>query len=141
MEHVERDVEPPAPQGVVDPGPVQVELGDVAGEKHAVTGVEDVEVAVEDAPPEVVVELHSAIVVAVHELDDGPGRAGVRGGGTQLLRPIRGSLPGSGRRDREGDGGERGGRQEAARRCKRPRARRAERPPGAASSTVGTNGG
>ena len=40
VEHLEREVEAAAAQGVVDAGPVEVEVGDVAGEEHAVARVE-----------------------------------------------------------------------------------------------------
>ncbi len=120
-EHVEREIEPAAAQGVVDPGPVEVEVGNVAGEEHAVTRVEDVDIAIEDAGAELVVERDLAIVIAAHELHDGPGRPGVRGGGPDRLRLRRACLPRAGGRAAEG-GEKEGSRQHEPSRAPRHRA-------------------
>ena len=120
VEHLEREVEATAAQGVVDTGPVEVEIGDVAGEEHAVARVEDLEVAVEDAGAELVVERDLAVVVTAHDLDDGPGRPGVRGRGPDLLRPRRPLLRGAGAGARQHGGQQRGRRERAAHALHRP---------------------
>ena len=124
VEDLEREVQPAAPQGVVDPGPVEVEVGDVAGEEHAVARIQDVDIAVEDAGAELVIERDLAVVVAAHELDDGPGRTGMRGSGTDLLRRGGSLLRGArGRAAQDGDQEGRRGKERAGPRRRPARCR------------------
>ena len=123
VEHREREVEPAAVQGVVDPGPVEVEVRDVAGEEHAVARIEEVDVAIEDAGAELVVEPHLAIVVTAHELDDGPGRPDVRRRWVGAPPPA--PYPRARPRSRERRRGRRGKARRIAAASESPRARAA----------------